>query len=216
MLFEISIWYLMVWIHAILFIVFGELIALTKYNIRLNISNKIFIILMLFTGLILPFYEQIRMIGAFDFYTPDHFQFFGIVYLILGLPIFVYSLINLFKIIQANIKATGGKNATPQVLLTNGYYGKVRHPMFGTLIMVGLSLMVAWGSIIGLGACLIVSLIFLYDANKEERTQLIPKFGEDYIKYRQKVPAIFFTRNSSVGVVVLLVLAIFGTVFLFI
>ena len=214
MWFEPPIWQYFVWIFAILFIIFGELVALTKYNPKYDKLNKTLIFLMYLDVLLLPFFEQIRMGGTLDFYALENFQLIGTVYLGFGLIIFVYALINLFKIIKINMEATNG-NATPESLLTNGYYGKVRHPMFGSIILVGLGWLVAWGSIIGLGACFFVSLIFLFDAIKEEETQLIPKFGDEYLEYRQRVPAKFFTRNSSIFVIALVVLAIVGTILAF-
>ncbi|MFX1449717.1 MAG: methyltransferase family protein [Promethearchaeota archaeon] len=208
--------FLLFLLNIILSVFFGILVILTKYDIRLDKLNKLLIFLLYLFSFTIPFWNQIRMWGAYDFYDSNHFFIYGVIYPICGFPTFIFGMINFFKIVHQNEEATNGKNATPQLLITSGFYAKMRHPMYAMIILFDLAWHITLGSIYGFLSALIVSLIFIYDARREEQKQLIPKFGEEYLTYCKEVPVRFFTRNLSILIIILLFLGITGTILEFI
>jgi len=104
---------------------------------------------------------------------------FGILLVIIGLPIFLIPGITIDKYFNK------GK------LATKGIYGYFRHPIYGSwivFIVPGIVLIV--NSLLGLTVP-----IFIYIAFKilivEEEKYLEDKFGEEYFEYKRKVGAIF-------------------------
>ena len=77
------------------------------------------------------------------------------------------------------------------VLVDSGIYGIVRHPQYlaGILMNIALSLMATHWSVIALG---IVAAIINYLNTYDEERSCIEKFGEDYLRYKQKVPRLNF------------------------
>ena len=75
-------------------------------------------------------------------------------------------------------------------LITTGPYNIVRHPiysgMFGLLIITGYSITKLWAFMIA------IALYFLGTVlrTKVEEKLLIQHFGDEYIKYRERVPAL--------------------------
>jgi protein-S-isoprenylcysteine O-methyltransferase Ste14 len=76
-------------------------------------------------------------------------------------------------------------------LVTTGIYGRLRHPGYGGLILMYLGLSLAAGSLLALLVALILSLLAVLTAFKEE-TVLEEKFGEQYAEYAKRVPRRFF------------------------
>ncbi len=90
----------------------------------------------------------------------------------------------------AGVKTLGLKVAEthkPEKIITEGLYSKIRHPQYlgGILAHIGITfLLSAFYSL--LATPLIIFLIYLL-AWKEEK-ELIREFGDEYIKYRERVP----------------------------
>jgi protein-S-isoprenylcysteine O-methyltransferase Ste14 len=77
----------------------------------------------------------------------------------------------------------------PGVLLTNGIYGRVRHPRYLEILlfMLGYSLISNYLAVYGALVVMAVSLAVLIPIEERE---LVARFGHDYIEYRQRIPAI--------------------------
>ncbi|MEL6562076.1 MAG: isoprenylcysteine carboxylmethyltransferase family protein [Bacteroidota bacterium] len=75
-------------------------------------------------------------------------------------------------------------------LKTNGVYSKVRHPLYsGTiLIFVGLFIFIPKISTI---IALAITIAYLIVGIPIEERKLIAKFGDRYLEYKKKVPAVF-------------------------
>jgi protein-S-isoprenylcysteine O-methyltransferase Ste14 len=72
-------------------------------------------------------------------------------------------------------------------LVTNGIYGRIRHPVYASLI-----LFLTGALLIGLSAATLLFFVLFIAAlavriNREEKF-LLEKFGEDYARYARKVP----------------------------
>jgi protein-S-isoprenylcysteine O-methyltransferase Ste14 len=72
-------------------------------------------------------------------------------------------------------------------LVTTGIYAKLRHPGYGGLILMYLGLSLAAGTLLALGVALILSIMAVLTAFKEEAA-LAEKFGAQYAEYEERVP----------------------------
>lgn len=87
-----------------------------------------------------------------------------------------------------------GRNRTPfpcpregSQLVRWGIYARVRHPLYTSVILLGLGWACVWHSAVGLGAALLLIPFFRAKARREERW-LGARFPE-YEAYRREVPA---------------------------
>lgn len=77
-----------------------------------------------------------------------------------------------------------------------GPYAVVRHPQYtGMFLVVCGEGVVHWPTVFSLAAFPLIVLAYVGLARKEER-QMIERFGEEYIDYRQRIP-MFFPRRDK-------------------
>ena len=84
------------------------------------------------------YYPSLKLWRSIDWVLLDglfEISLFRIIHLIIGLPIFIYSFINVIEIVIINQKAQLRKNV-PNYLLKEGFYSKVRHPMYTMIILM--------------------------------------------------------------------------------
>ncbi len=103
----------------------------------------------------------------------------GIVLIIIGIIIFIKSEILLAKAYKAS------------ELLVTGLYGHMRHPMYGSFI-----LLITPGIVIMINSWILFFLPFIFYIIfrifiKQEESYCLKKFGEKYNHYRKNVHAIF-------------------------
>jgi len=106
-------------------------------------------------------------------------EIFGILLLIIGIPIYLISGLTIHKYFNQ------GK------LATKGIYAYFRHPIYGSwivFIMPGIVLLL--NSLIGLTIPIFMYVVFKISIVKEDR-YLEEKFGEEFLKYKKKVGEIF-------------------------
>ena len=104
---------------------------------------------------------------------------FGILLVILGVPIYLVSGLTIHKYFNGGI------------LATKGIYGSFRHPIYGSwivFIVPGIVLII--NSLIGLTVPFFMYVVFKILIGDEEK-YLEEKFGEEFFKYRKKVGEIF-------------------------
>jgi len=84
-------------------------------------------------------------------------------------------------------------------LVDTGIYSIVRHPQYlaGILIIVSIIMITQYWLSTILG---IIAIVFWYVDVRRADPRLVEKFGEDYVEYMQRVPAI----NAIVGILRLL------------
>ena len=78
-------------------------------------------------------------------------------------------------------------------LLTTGIFSRVRHPMYGSLVLVVLGIAIASGVTLALVPAVIIAVLNMLTALKEEEF-LIKKFGDEYIEYMRNVPYRFIPK----------------------
>jgi protein-S-isoprenylcysteine O-methyltransferase Ste14 len=83
-------------------------------------------------------------------------------------------------------------------LLQTGPYARMRHPMYLAEMLLWLGLTIYFGSLLVLGTASIgVILAARFVIPREERA-LESQFGEEYRRYRERVPALIgWKRRSS-------------------
>ena len=100
---------------------------------------------------------------------------FGILLVILGVPIYLVSGLTIHKYFHGGI------------LATKGIYGYFRHPIYGSwivFIVPGIVLII--NSLIGLTVPFFMYVVFKILIGDEEK-YLEEKFGEEFFKYRKRV-----------------------------
>jgi protein-S-isoprenylcysteine O-methyltransferase Ste14 len=80
-------------------------------------------------------------------------------------------------------------------LVTDGIYGRVRHPQYFGLFLVSIGLLIQWPTLVTLLLWPVMFLVYYRLAMKEER-KMIELFDERYLEYKKSVPA-FFPRFWS-------------------
>lgn len=75
-------------------------------------------------------------------------------------------------------------------LVTNGIYGRVRHPQYSGLFLVSIGLMIQWPTLVTLLLWPVMLAVYSRLAKKEE-TAMIGQFGLEYLEYKKSVPAFF-------------------------
>jgi protein-S-isoprenylcysteine O-methyltransferase Ste14 len=136
-----------------------------------------------------------------------------LVYFVCGLIINCYGFIRLSKITIENHSAKNKENNTPNKLLITGYYAKVRHPMYGTFIILQAGFMLSLRSFIGMILALIIVIVQYINAGFEEKSQLIPIFGEEYHQYTKKVRHMLLTKFEIIVFILALLLSVVGYAF---
>lgn len=75
-------------------------------------------------------------------------------------------------------------------VVRKGIYAYLRHPQYVGLALLTLGQLVQWPTITGLILWPFIILIYYKLAHQEER-DAIDRFGEEYVRYAQEVPAFF-------------------------
>lgn len=110
------------------------------------------------------------------------FQISDIAYFAFGLVIYLYGSIRFIGINKQNHSVRNNTDI-PSELLTNGYYAKVRHPMYGAFVIRASAVLLSQRSLIGVVFTILFAVSQYLNAAREEKKVLIPQFGEKYIKY---------------------------------
>lgn len=146
-------------------------------------------------------------IGGVQFIKSD------IIYFILGLITVCYGSVRLSKITIQNHSAKNKENSAPSKLLITGYYDRVRHPMYGTFIILQAGFMLSLRSLIGIILALIIIIFQYMNAMFEEKRQLIPLFGDKYHQYIKNVSRMLLTKAEAIVLIFVLVFSVVGYVF---
>lgn len=121
-----------------------------------------------------------------------------LLYFVGGLIANLYGAVRLSKITIQNHSAKDKKNDKPKELLHTGYYGKVRHPMYGTFLILQAGCLLPLRSLAGIIVTFLLALIQYLNAITEEKHRLIPIFREKYQGYQKNVKAMLFTKPEAV------------------
>ena len=153
-------------------------------------------------------FETWFILGGIRFVKADF------IYFTCGLIINCYGTIKLSRISVQNHSVKNKKNNIPTKLLTNGYYAKVRHPMYGTFIVLQAGFMMSLRSFVGMIVALLITIFQYMNAIIEEKKHLVPNFGEEYNLYTKSVRGMFLTKSEIIIFIVVVIFSTIGFVFL--
>lgn len=157
---------------------------------------------------VLPFVRQPRIHGVYDL-IGGNFNLLSSIYVFITLGVFLYFFIfwgN--KSVSQNFKATKNTFYAPKKLLTDGIYGRVRHPVIIGDILCHFSLILFMGSFYTLCLFPIYILIDLYMIKVQVKFSLMPYFREELLAYKKTTPSLLDRRLTLVLCLLLLLLFI--------
>lgn len=70
-------------------------------------------------------------------------------------------------------------------LVTEGVYARIRHPQYLGLLVITIAFLIQWPTILTV-AMWPVLLVMYYRLAKREESELLKRFGEEYLKYRER------------------------------
>lgn len=86
--------------------------------------------------------------------------------------------------------------AKEDTLETGGIYSHIRHPQYVGMWLVTVGFLIQWPTLITLAMWPALMIVY-YRLSMQEEKELAEKFGEEFYKYREKVPA--FIPNTKGG-----------------
>lgn len=136
----------------------------------------------------------------------------NIIHFSFGFCMYIYAIYHFINITIENHNARDPETRKPFKLNTEGYYGKVRHPMYGMMILIYIAFFFALKSWLSLIIGLILITNILINGWYEEKFVLMRLFGEEYREYKDKTKNWFFDRNISLILIILILISLLGVV----
>jgi len=128
----------------------------------------------------------------------------SLLHLLIGYSLFIYASIHAWKAMKEKNSVEDPTRRTARSLLDTGYYGVVRHPMYGMFILANAGLGFAVKSVYGLGFILLSLALYTLNGIFEERAFLLPAFGKQYEAYMKKVTARYLTPLQAIILIIVL------------
>jgi len=119
------------------------------------------------------------------FSSPVYLRFIGLGLVIICVPLLGW----VFSSIGKNISETVLTKQSHE-LVTSGPYARVRHPLYGTVLLLLFSISLVFGDWIILGYSLAGALVFRLLVIPVEEKQLLDAFGEEYECYQARTGAL--------------------------
>lgn len=137
---------------------------------------------------------------------------FEVFFVVLNLPIYMYGVYFIVSSSIANHKGRDQESREPIKLIINGPYSKVRHPMYAGFILIQTGFWLSICSLYGIAILVVLVPIFVFNSYREEKNELIPKFGNEYRRYINKVGLRFFDKKIRVYLIFLMLITIVGII----
>jgi len=176
--------------------------------------TALFIILRFLLKFVPDFYIWKTGTAWFKIFGVSLYQI-DIIYFIICLIFVTHGVINLFLITKENHEIRNDKTRKPDKLITDGFYEKTRHPMYGTFLIINFGLILSTRSIWGL---ILIGLFFIIQYGNsyiEEKNELLEIFPENYRKYQKKVSNMMFLPVYKHYILTGIILTIGGIYFTF-
>ncbi len=171
-----------------------------SYRAAVGRARFLSIVVICIPPLLLPFVAQPRMAGAFG---PASIAI-GIV--LMGIAVYIWTMY--FLDYRRIMEAIGGFHQTEsKCLITTGLYGRARHPLYTGSFFTALGWCFIWRAVHGLLFMPVILVSFLIQIFLEEK-YLGKEFGDEYVRYRQRVTMLFPPYLLAVLAIVAAILAI--------
>jgi protein-S-isoprenylcysteine O-methyltransferase Ste14 len=162
---------------------------------RLGAAVTYSVVLPLFVALVIVLYQVRDVLLGDDLGT--NWLLFGIGFLFYALSVFIalkcrrYLRFTIFVGVPEVSRSKG-----PGRLLTEGIYGRVRHPRYLSVItgMIGFALIANY---LGVYVMVLILLPVMFLLTIVEERELVERFGDDYLDYRRRVSRLIPRRAST-------------------
>ena len=128
------------------------------------------------------------------------FLVLGIIFLTIGIAIVL--MVNK----QYKVKVVDPKELK---LIISGVYSVVRHPIYLSWILISMGFSFIFDSFITILFIPILTLLLEIHSILEEKYVLLPNFGDEYLKYKKKIPFRLFARPYNYLLVIVALLVIY-------
>ena len=187
------IFLLIVIIDSILIVIFRQRKKESKfifYFITIIYTSALFFI---------PFFDVLKIPGFLASFIMEDIDpsLYGFIIWIIVINCGIYG-IHIFLSSVNLLKAERYKNS----LISTGQFSKRRFPIIASSHLIGLSYLILMGSITGVVTLSIMMTFLFFDTLKIEKEELIPRFGDKYLKYQNSVPK----RVYSTELIIILIL----------
>ncbi len=130
--------------------------------------------------------------------------FFG-----LGLLAYLYGSIR-YRGINRQNHSVRRNGDTPDALLTEDYYAKVRHPMYGVFVICFAAVLLSLRSLIGMVLTVAWTALQYANARREEKRVLRPLFADRYDEYCKRVRRMLLTPAETTLLVLAMAAGLVG------
>lgn len=136
-------------------------------------------------------------------------NFIKVIYTIVGLIFFVIGTIHISISCKENYRARDKKTYSPNYLIQDGIYSRIRHPMYRGFLLLNLGMWIGSCNLYGIVLGILFCAIFIFNTYFEEKYDLVPRFGEVYINYKKNTNRLF-PKNQLVLVCLVTILCLLG------
>lgn len=133
-----------------------------------------------------------------------------LIYFFTGLLMVYYGSIRLIKITIQNHSVKNESGNVPERLLKDGYYAYVRHPMYGTFVILYMGTLLSLRSLNGIIVALLMIAGQYVNAIFEEKRVLKQVFKEEYQLYIREVKGILLKKTQIIILTTVMILCIVG------
>ncbi len=132
------------------------------------------------------------------------------IYFFIGLLMVYYGSIRLFNITIQNHSVKNENDDIPNSLLKDGYYASVRHPMYGTFVILYIGILFSLRSLDGIVLALLMIVGQYVNAIIEEKRILQPVFCEEYQRYSRQVKGVLLKKTQIIALTIVMIFCIVG------
>ena len=104
----------------------------------------------------------------------------------------------------------GGDELNPEFLVVKGPYQWVRHPQYAGAVIGFIGWAIFEGGLYSILFSPVLFLLFRFEAYLEESRVLEPKFGDDFRRFKEQVPAALFGRMGTLVLILVYAILIFS------
>jgi protein-S-isoprenylcysteine O-methyltransferase Ste14 len=185
-------------------------------SLKLAASTALFIVVLLIAAWITPLLPGLYLWAAIDqtiTVATRTTSLATLLHILSGYTLFIYGSYHAWQATRLKNTVEDTKHELATRVLDTGYYGQVRHPMYGMFILANVGLGFAMSSIYGFAFGLFSVVLFVANGYFEEKYVMLRFFKEAYLDYMQRVPARYFTPAQAIVLVIYLALNLAGLFF---
>ncbi|EOD00827.1 methyltransferase family protein [Caldisalinibacter kiritimatiensis] len=155
-----------------------------------------------------------RTVNLYVDIVPYRINIFDIIHYSFGLMFFITAILNLLEIYEQSYSENNNQSNEIPKLMTTGHYGRVRHPMYGTLMLMWLGLFFSLRSLYGASVFMLIVIVQVINGIVEEKTLLARVYGKEYEEYKKRVKTRFLTEIMKLYFSIASIIIVFGIVFM--